>query len=486
MPHSPNQAPNEEPLTDALLTDEERSERDRLVAAVNAATQRSYESDVERGRHLAVLRDQRLYRESGLSWDEFVPAEFGFSGSRARQFIELAKLHDAFVDEGIPPLTVESQARAVASLEDNAERIRVVMRGRELAEAEGVRLAARHLEAARNELTEAPRDEDADVDEAESESTTNTGDAEQSDASSSISSAPNPLDALEGLLVILPRSAATGTIVGEVPGGALVRWSDALPDVWPDMPAQPLSRVDTDEVAEFVWAVLTPGPRKTAKKWTLPDGPFRAVYHPDRLGSPTVSSAGPSSDRATTVLVAPEVDLLRPEIPERIIQEVMAAVGRDLSRRYLFLTAHPDRAGAVTCPVNAFICVAAHDSASVSAATEAIGEVDVNRVLLLRGLTEKIAGGVPDCVSWILVRGADTTRAAYDSVAGARLPDQQIHVGRKVTAALPAGYPALPAIAEPLAPRPRRRAAAVDAGTARSINERAAERAAARGAAQTA
>lgn len=435
----------------------DREEVERLVEEANAYRRRGYLADVEFGRCLMKLRALHDGRNGGPTWEAFLDTEFDISDDRARQIMALTKLYEALEDAGIEPLTVTSHAEELMGLDEDLQ-IRAVKRGREIAEAEGKHLIARHLERARIEIE----------DEALAESSTDeTGSATLTDE------AKEAVRARGGIHIVLPESAfpedaeaendvghdaAQEAVLPCHPGRLIAPYDEELHDLAKHAAKRAteiLTRADLDEVAEFVWHVLVPDAWEPVLTWHLPEGDIQATYRPDRLGAP---SAPVSVDkkfekvkgrvaraRAATVLVAPGVDPLAPDLPERIVRSVVEAVGTDPERRYLFLTAHPARAASFNWPPNAFVCVTAHDAASAGSIAETVATVreesNVCFVLVLRDAHEDIPKAALKAFAGVLIRGKKTKQEAYDSVFNA-VPYDRVHVAREVKAR-PLGFAAL-------------------------------------------
>ncbi|MEP0547478.1 MAG: hypothetical protein ABJF88_11140 [Rhodothermales bacterium] len=431
------------PISSSTLPEGERSQ---LIEAAHDAIRRGNQAQVEFG---YCLRSLKL-GPPPLSESEFrrlMRIEFDRSGERGNQLIDLAELHAAFTEAGVEPLVAEGHARAVKSLESLELQVRVVMRGRELAAAEGKRLFARHLDAA---VAEVLAGVEVDLD----------------DAPGNTEEAREPVHARGGLHVVLPKDAAPGDAVPYLPGRVVAPWEGGA--ALPEPSRRGLARVDLDEAAELVWPVVGPDPWTTAVDWEAPAGPFAATLFPDRLGAPSEAPSPDGGGRARTVLVAPGVDLLHPALPEDVAQKVIGVAGADRHRLYVFLTAHPDRVALFAWPDNAAVCLEACDAASAKAAalaaTPASGAHDgapsgsaPHFVLLLRDCAEPVAPEALRPFAWVLLRGKRTKQAAYDSVLRA-LAANRLHVGREVRANLKGNPLVAPVLAEP---RPERRAVAV-------------------------
>jgi hypothetical protein len=103
-----------EPLPEKLSPDEKRQRR-RYISEARGAIERGDKAYAELGAALWALQDEDLYRDGGLTFPEFVHAEFGISKSNAYRCIEIAKAVQAHPELPIPSQYAIEQARPKAS-----------------------------------------------------------------------------------------------------------------------------------------------------------------------------------------------------------------------------------------------------------------------------------------------------------------------------------------------------------------------------------
>ena len=422
------------------MTDAERADRDRLLAEADDWIGREIEAKTEFGRRLREINDRHLYREhpetgESTTFSQFVRAKYDKSDSWAYQRIELANVADDLLAAGVDAPEAVSHVGHLVQIRHAVPETRVELRAR------AARRAAEIAGAAGRRTTEADivaacADVRADLDAPETD--------------------PEPLAARDaaraavrnhvGLLVALSVADVRSQegVLGRIPSGTLVPYDDDLQWTGPAeraVDAVLFAREQFDDLTSNTWPVVVADPWTAATAWSLPDGPFHATFVPARLSSPRARLAREASDRDRTVLVAPGVDLLPPDVPERVVRAIIDAAGADTGRRYLVLTAHPDRAWD-EWPDNVFVFVEAAGTVdAVVEAAEALRAVPGPTGLVVRGLTEAIATDALDGVDWVLVRGRGTRQEAYDSLRRA-VGDDLLDQGSEVRARH-AAYPPL-------------------------------------------
>ena len=433
---------NTPPAPDGALTDAERAEQARLVNEVRTAYVATRRSALAVAASLLALLRRGLYREHD-TFATFVEATFEFSGDYGYKHARWARLNEVLAEAGDAPLDAESQAREVTPLMEfapDSDRVSDAARDRTLqavraaraaAEAEGVRLAARHLAAARAQV-EGEREE------------------------AQVAEARRLLDALDG-----PGGEATGPGLHLASAGGVVPWTDGLEyEVRPDAVAPP-EPVRLDDAAGRTYPVLLTAPGETARSWAPVPGPFRATYVPSRVGAPAPADADAAA-RDRVVLVAPGVDLLHERVPDRIIGEVVRSVRADPTRLYLVRTADVTRAVARAWPSNVSLVVEARTAGELagrSAEVEAAvaGGFGTPWTVVVRDLADLPPDGARDLLGvfgWVLVRGKGTTSQALSAIYGA-VPPEALHVGREVTSR-PQASPLVPSLAAPTPAQPAR------------------------------
>lgn len=98
-------------------------ERERL-AELESVVERGLTTFVEVGLALMEIRDERLYRESHGTFDDYCRGRWGFVDSRARQLIRAAETVTTVTVAGLSPPANEAQARELAPLLDQPEALR--------------------------------------------------------------------------------------------------------------------------------------------------------------------------------------------------------------------------------------------------------------------------------------------------------------------------------------------------------------------------
>ena len=424
---------------DVGLSEQDKADLKRLIDEGNNYLKIGDDADVGVGRCAKAIFDRKLHRPE--TRDEFCQTEFGRSYETIRGYIKLAEHQEECEAKGVEPLTCRAHVLAVDPLPSIDDKVRAVKRAREFAKAEDKKLNQTHLKQAREEI------EDELIGEAET-------------SEDPLSEVKDEVRARGGIHVVLPENALPEGVVGEIKQsylpGRIIAPYDELPagqsgaadqrtcddKTGEERRPEKLTRADLDEVAEFVWFVLARDPWEPASAWDVPDGDFRATYHPDRLIVPSTpvetGKKREADNRSATVLVAPGVDILHPDVPEPVREAVVAATGEDLERRYLFLTEHPQVAAEIEWAANAVVCVTASDAASVKRMAGIAAGAGVRFALVLRDAEGELPAEALKHFSWVLIRGKKTSQASYDSVFRA-VPYDRIQVGRKVHAR-PLGY----------------------------------------------
>lgn len=114
------------------LTQEER----RLKQQIETRVLSFFSSFLERGKDLAILRNQRLYREEYSSWDMYCRVYFNWSKSHADRLIKAAEVVEQLVPVGEDNLLPQSEfvARVLTTIKDKDTRQQVWERSIEIAE----------------------------------------------------------------------------------------------------------------------------------------------------------------------------------------------------------------------------------------------------------------------------------------------------------------------------------------------------------------
>jgi hypothetical protein len=101
----------------------EVSETAVSLAAHEATIERGLTTFVEVGEALLAIRDERLYRDSHGTFEEYCRERWGFSDSRARQLIGAAQTVTNVTAAGLPAPSNEAQARELSRIpeEDRAD-----------------------------------------------------------------------------------------------------------------------------------------------------------------------------------------------------------------------------------------------------------------------------------------------------------------------------------------------------------------------------
>jgi len=435
---------------------------DELIASFHEADGQAYEADLSKGRTLRAIQSRGLASEREMTFEQLCMEEFSVSRSRGYHLIKVANQHDQLVAAGVEPLSTVSHVEAVYALVGTPLLIEAVNRARAAAEEEGTRLIASHLAVAREALLQEGFEQN------------------QTRAARALRRQPDGLLLAvdDNVLGHLGDDTPTPEVVDRLGTTAVVTYEEALyedacthpvdthqtdDEMGDRLARRPIGRMSIDPVAELAWPVVAPGSRATARTWEPPEGPFRGVYYSGRLAMTAVPYRQSGAGRdgrpdgcSRTVIVAPGIDLFDAEVPQPVVRDIATAIGTDPARRYLVRTRHPERAVEVAWPGNAVVCVEARDAGSAQQMGYVVAEIDaenaVTWALILVDVGESVGTDVFAPFAMVLLRGANTTQAAFDSVVSA-VPIGRIHVGDKVTARL-RGYAPLPELPETQADRP--------------------------------
>ncbi|PAP76329.1 hypothetical protein [Rubrivirga marina] len=186
------------------------------------------------------------------------------------------------------------------------------------------------------------------------------------------------------------------------------------------------------EVAAWTWPVLLPGPFRSATSWFPASDAAPPCYVPARLTQPANTRPHALDLRLPTaraVLLAPGVDLLRSDLPDEVVSEILRRAGAGEHLAFLAATRHADRLDAVAWPPNVHpaIGIDGADDDGVEAARRALDAFDragVRGILVLDSwpspLPDELLGRLPASASAVILRGKRTSRGAYDSFLGMR------------------------------------------------------------------
>lgn len=95
------------------------------LAEHEAAVERGLATFLDVGRALLAIRDARLYRAKHDTFESYCESRWGMSKSHANRMVQAAEVAEAMTPIGVTP-TSESQARELAPLLDEPERLREV------------------------------------------------------------------------------------------------------------------------------------------------------------------------------------------------------------------------------------------------------------------------------------------------------------------------------------------------------------------------
>jgi len=415
---------------EAVLSEQDEADLQGLIDDGNTYLRAGDEADAEFGRCAKAIFERKLHRPK--TKDEFCQTEFGRSYETIRGYIKLAEHQEECEARGVEPLTCRAHVLVVDPLPLLDHKIRAMVRARAVAEEEGTKLSTAHLQQAREEIEDELRGQTA---------ATNVDDP--------LAEAKEAVRTRGGIHIVLPAGSPAVAEHADAkpygPGNVIVPFdpdaSELLQQTIASMQVgQSLERNDLDEIAEYVYSVLTPDAWEPAKAWALGDEPFRATYQPARLNAPSerADSEG-GDDRGSTVLLTPGVDLYHPDVPDTARQAVLASVKADPAGRYLAFTQHVDRVDGSELAPNVFICFEASDPSTAEACAEeatVLHRAKIRCVLVLRDCTGAIPASAFKPFEWVLVRGKKTSQAAYDSVFAAQskglIPPDGVQVGRTV------------------------------------------------------
>lgn len=120
-------------------------ERSQL-ADLETTIERGLTTFVEVGTALATIRDSRLYRDGYATFEEYCRARWGMTRQAANRLVAASEVATVLEPTGSIP-TSERQVRPLVSLEPDEQR-EAWGRANEIAEVEGTRVRARHVEQA--------------------------------------------------------------------------------------------------------------------------------------------------------------------------------------------------------------------------------------------------------------------------------------------------------------------------------------------------
>ena len=105
---------------DSALSITERSRLDELETVIR----RGLQSFIEAGEALTEVRDSRLYRHTYATFEEYCRDRWNISDSRARQLVAAAETVTTVTVAGLPAPSNEAQARELAPLREEPEKLR--------------------------------------------------------------------------------------------------------------------------------------------------------------------------------------------------------------------------------------------------------------------------------------------------------------------------------------------------------------------------
>jgi hypothetical protein len=140
----------------------------RRLADLEQAVERGLQTFHEVGSALLEIRDERLYRETHKTFEDYCRERFGFSGSRGRQLIAATRTVTAVTERGLPAPKSEREARELArQLRAEADRLDGGRKAESLATLERasalIRQGDEQLRLAIAELDDPPECSDPEV-----------------------------------------------------------------------------------------------------------------------------------------------------------------------------------------------------------------------------------------------------------------------------------------------------------------------------------
>ena len=139
------------------------TERDRL-AQLEAIVQRGLDTFIDVGNALGEIRDQKLYRETHNTFENYCKQRWGFNDSRARQLIGAAETVTRVTVNGLPAPASERVARELAPLKDDQTELLAAWNEAQAEAAElGTQLTAQVVRnATRKRLARIRREQEAE------------------------------------------------------------------------------------------------------------------------------------------------------------------------------------------------------------------------------------------------------------------------------------------------------------------------------------
>src|SRR5690606_18478059 len=135
------------------------AEADQL-AHCEAVIAKGLQTFIEVGQALLTIRDNRLYRTSYGTFEEYCRKTWGMSKTHANRVIDSAEVAEVLTPIGVTPAT-ESQARELAPLKDDPDTMRAVWEAAN--ERTDGKPTAKVIRECREELTAEPEILDAEV-----------------------------------------------------------------------------------------------------------------------------------------------------------------------------------------------------------------------------------------------------------------------------------------------------------------------------------
>lgn len=94
------------------------------LAELETVVERNVRGFVETGAALGEIRERRLYRATHATFEAYCRERWDFTRQRGNQLVDAAEMTTVVVTLGLPAPTSERQARELAPLKDDPERVR--------------------------------------------------------------------------------------------------------------------------------------------------------------------------------------------------------------------------------------------------------------------------------------------------------------------------------------------------------------------------
>ena len=245
-----------------------------------------------------------------------------------------------------------------------------------------------------------------------------------------------------GPSILTPYAGATDMVASSIE-----RLDDEVP--WPEegwcrpdeiaaMRAMSRCRLEP-ELATWVWAVMIPAAKRSARAWFPSPEASSPCYVPARLRQPEYTTSSNLDRRlttATTALLAPGVDLMRDDVPAEVVDEILRRAEAATDFAFLVATNLPDAASRRDWPDTVNVCIRVNGlvngasrsaTAAVASALSPFYAAEKKAVLVLDDVSLLLQQEALDLIvstaRAVILRGSGTSQAFYNQVLDIRSDD---------------------------------------------------------------